>query len=119
MVCDTKGTTIFTFASDSYLAIAQDDAHSIFVYKYGPTGFAHYHNISSEGAKHVSSFKVGFKTYIAVSGYRAGIYEMTKRGIYRRSIGGDHKQFEDVDMWLPIPIKTYRYEKSDSSNHSL
>lgn len=108
MASNTRSTAIFNYGADTFFAVAQDTVHAVLIYKYDENGFVHFHNISSEGVAHVSSFKVGFKTYLAVSGYRAGIHQITKRGVYQERIDGDHKRFKDVDLWLPIPIKTYR-----------
>lgn len=83
----------------------------VWVYKYTHNKFVPFHNISSEGVAQVSSFKIGFKSYIAISGYQAAIYQFTKTGIVPEKIGGKFlhtESFDSIDLWFPVPVKTYR-----------
>ncbi|KAF5288824.1 hypothetical protein FQR65_LT11939 [Abscondita terminalis] len=105
------------YGSDFYLSIPQKQQNEVKVYKLRGNHFEFYHRIKSNNVEHVSAFKIGFKSFLAVGGEEGGIYRFLKDTIESEEIHG--LPLDDVDLWLPVPIKTYRDEVALISQRSL
>ncbi|KAK4887110.1 hypothetical protein RN001_003381 [Aquatica leii] len=96
------------YGSNFYLSIPQKEQNEVRVYKLEDNHFKLYQIIRSNNVVHVNAFKIGFKSFLAISGEEGGIYKFTKDYIESQDI--QEFSLENVDFWLPVPIKTYRDE---------
>ncbi|XP_017787326.1 PREDICTED: uncharacterized protein LOC108570026 [Nicrophorus vespilloides] len=100
-------TAFVTYGYNSFLVVAQETDVQIFIYTNG--NFTNSGVMEVKHVRHVSSFTIGSRAYLAVDGWNAGIYRFTKSGLVQEKIKDDH--FEGVDFWLPMSLKTYKDEE--------
>lgn len=90
-----------------FLSVPQNG--SVLVYKYTDNHFIQHKSIKSPGVTEVISFDIIFRTFIAIDGYNAGIFEFTEDGeIKKRHIVNSN--LDGFHYWLPIPVNTLRDE---------
>ncbi|KAG5895616.1 hypothetical protein JTB14_017725 [Gonioctena quinquepunctata] len=102
----SNSSTFSSFQSDYFLAITQTSLDSVLVYKYVDNHFIPHDIITSPEVTSVTSFEIGFKSFLAVDGHQAGIYEFSANGLVERQIVNSHPN--GIHYWLPIPLQTYR-----------
>ncbi|KAF5302872.1 hypothetical protein FQA39_LY02052 [Lamprigera yunnana] len=96
------------YGSDFYLSIPQKEQNEVRVYKSEDAHFKLYNRIKSDNVKQISSFRIGFNSYLTIAGENGGIYRFAKDTIELEGVHG--VDLNNVDFWLPVPIKTYRDE---------
>nr|CAI5842190.1 unnamed protein product [Callosobruchus analis] len=80
----------------------------ISVYKLLENGLHPYKRIMSNNVRSVTSFEIIFRSFVAVDGQSAGIFEFLERDIVRRNL--PNSNLHGIHYWLPIPVDTLRDE---------
>ncbi|KAL3267035.1 hypothetical protein HHI36_011177 [Cryptolaemus montrouzieri] len=84
-----------------YLLVPQKSTENLFVFQYVDSHFEHFVNVSSPEIDQVVVFEEDFKTFFAIDGQRAGIYQIEKRSrILKKRIVNSHS--EGIEYWLPV-----------------
>ncbi|CAG9819512.1 unnamed protein product [Phaedon cochleariae] len=96
------------FESDVYLSIPQQSLDSVYIYKYLEHHFILHKRIDSPNLTMVTSFRIGFKSYLAIDGFKAAIFEFSKNGLVDKKITNSH--LDGIYFWLPVPVQNYRDE---------
>lgn len=78
------------------------------IYKIVDNIFEKYTTVKSRNVKTISHFQIRNKAFIAIDGYRSGIYEFSENGITSQKLVQGN--LEGIYYWLPIPVETYRDE---------
>ncbi|XP_031341241.1 uncharacterized protein LOC116169316 [Photinus pyralis] len=103
-----NSSAINSYGSDMYLSIPQQKQNEVLVYKLIKDHFEFWIAISSNNVNQVASFKIGFKSFLAINGDTPSIYKFVKDNIELENVNGIH--LTNVEFWLPVPVKTYRDE---------
>ncbi|XP_057651759.1 uncharacterized protein LOC130891177 [Diorhabda carinulata] len=99
-------STFNSFKFTSFLSILQPG--QVLIYKYHLEKFRLQSKLQSMGVNQITSFNIGFKSFLAINGNSAGIYELFENTIIRHTIGNSN--LNGITYWLSIPIQTYRDE---------
>lgn len=67
--------------------------------------------------QNVIFFQICFKSYLAIDGFNAAIYELTEDDLIRRDI--ENSNLDHINFWLAVPIQTYRDEVIVFAQRSL
>ncbi|CAG9835827.1 unnamed protein product [Diabrotica balteata] len=94
------------YRGNYYLSILQQPQNQIIIYKYENNLFRNYTLLQSSNVSSMVSFDIGFKTFLAINGYSAGIFEFCKSGLTRLRV--ENSNLDGITYWLAIPIDTYR-----------
>ncbi|KAK5643724.1 hypothetical protein RI129_007569 [Pyrocoelia pectoralis] len=103
-----NSSAINFYGPDTYLSIPQKQQNEVRIYKMVRDHFVFWNKISSNNVNQVASFKIGFKSFLAINGENPSIYKFVKDNIEVENVNGIH--LSNVDFWLPVPIKSYRDE---------
>lgn len=104
----TKSSAVSTSGPNYYLSIPQKTLNSVLTFKYFENHFVPFKNISCKNADFVASFKVSFKSYLAVAGDNGGIFEFHKNTLRKIEVEGS--TLNGVKFWFPIPVNNFREE---------
>lgn len=107
MANPTKNSALST-SDANYLAIPQKTLNLILIFKYSDDHFVSYKNITCKNADFVVSFRVSFKSYLAVAGNDGAIFEFYKNTL--RKIDVEGSALKGVKFWFPIPVNNFREE---------
>lgn len=77
-------------------------------FQYSADHFVPFKNISCNNADFVASFKVSFKSYLAVAGDDGGIFEFYKNNLRKIEVEGS--TLDGVRFWFPVPVNNFREE---------
>ncbi|VEN49612.1 unnamed protein product, partial [Callosobruchus maculatus] len=99
----------FNNIGNTYLiSVPQTRSNFVQVYKLLESGLHPYRRIQSNNVKSVTSFEIIFRSFIAVDGQSAGIFEFLERDLVRRNV--TNSNLHGIRYWLPVPVDTLRDE---------
>ncbi|KAJ8986078.1 hypothetical protein NQ317_003372, partial [Molorchus minor] len=103
-----ESSAFSNFEYDYYLSLPQKSKGLLQIYKFEAYRFQPYKNITCNNIRSAVPFEIGFKSFLAVDGFHAGIYRFTKRGLVKEDIANSNLDW--ITYWLPVPVLTHRDE---------
>ncbi|XP_045478654.1 uncharacterized protein LOC123683798 [Harmonia axyridis] len=98
---------VLPFQNRFYLLVPQKSLGLLRVFRYVDDHFRTFKNISAEGIEQVAAFQINYKSFFAVDGLEAGIYQFDGRNRIRlERIVNSH--LEGIKYWLPIKVNNLR-----------
>ncbi|XP_066140881.1 uncharacterized protein fs(1)N [Euwallacea fornicatus] len=97
-----------TAGSDFFLSFVHSPSNILEIYKLTNNHFVQFTTLKSPQIDQVICFEDVLKSFVAVSGLGAGIFEFTEDGLVKREIVDSN--LESLQMWLPMSVSTYRDE---------
>nr|CAH7746834.1 unnamed protein product [Callosobruchus chinensis] len=106
---EPTNTIAFNNIRDSYfISVPQTRSNFVQVYILSESGLHPYRRIQSNNVRSVTSFEIIFRSFVAVDGQSAGIFEFLERDIVRRNV--TNSNLYGIRYWLPVPVDTLRDE---------
>ncbi|XP_066254163.1 uncharacterized protein fs(1)N [Euwallacea similis] len=97
-----------TSDSDFFLSFVQSFSNILVIYKLTNNHFIEFATLKSPQINQVICFEDVLKSFVAVNGLGAAIFEFTEDGLVKREIVDSN--LESLQMWLPMSVNTYRDE---------
>lgn len=101
----------------NFLSVAQPKNGLVLIYKLEQNNLEFYQKISSPYLHNIISFQICFKSYLAIDGYNAAIYEFTEDDLIKQNI--TNSNLDHIHFWLAVPVETYRDEVIILAQRSL
>ncbi|XP_065365720.1 uncharacterized protein fs(1)N [Calliphora vicina] len=103
--------TFLNTGRDVILALPQNNSAEIYTFNPHEAAFTHIRfqlkrSVAAEGIVTIAGFKMGGRSYLALSGYQPQILLYQQGDFISKTILGNN--FGLVELFLPIPVRTYR-----------